>query len=189
MPSGSYKTQISHFQVFFSSKSFSPASLWCSLYVSPLQCKDKMLFKSPEDMSVEIDHSAMYPCSILAISGGWAVSRELGIGHFHCLLQRWAKCKQYTKKAVKNITSKIAIFMPIFTSKVFEWLSLELWIYFTCSHRRFYQSTNYVTYYSYYLSYYCHYLFIFSTNLLFLLHYFSGPNIILFPPIYIFRQL
>lgn len=79
---------------FFSiGKICSPSSLWCSLHgyvFSPRQCKE-ILFKSSEDMSAEIDRSAMYPWSTLAISGGWAAARKLDIGHFHRLFLRWAK--------------------------------------------------------------------------------------------------
>lgn len=67
LPSGSYKTQISF---FFLAKSAVQPACGAAYMCSPRQCEDKMLFKSPEDMSAEIDHSAMYPCSILAISGG-----------------------------------------------------------------------------------------------------------------------
>lgn len=82
--------------VFFFSfigKICSPSSLWCSLHgyvFSPRQCKE-ILFKSSEDMSAEIDRSAMYPWSTLAISGGWAAARKLDIGHFHRLFLRWAE--------------------------------------------------------------------------------------------------
>lgn len=56
--------------IFFLRKLESGELLMQLICVSPRQCKEKMFFKSPEDMSAEIDHSAMYPCSILAISGG-----------------------------------------------------------------------------------------------------------------------